>query len=339
VTEPKNTPPHLKSGQVLLAGASLSQQSSGKGVTGTSVTLTSNIEDSDVNQGCFTPVGSAAPPASTAGFCSDVLTFTWTGQFVDGTVKQFTCALPYTTACQTLDVSVTTTAQTLSLTVTDQTGDPVTGVLGPISVALSGSTSSGGGSNTVTVNKGQTATFSNILTVSYAGTTPVTLALTGSPSLSANQISCTASPATLSGPVTNQAVTVLCSTQGQVFAMAAPPSRNPRSTDTPMVASIFGMSSLPLVGLLLLPSKNRRRKLMKVWAVLGLLLLMVVFQAACGGGGGSSFGGAPVLTNSGTAAGTYSLTVSSATGLSANYGTIPNSNPPLQATSLTLIVQ
>jgi uncharacterized repeat protein (TIGR01451 family) len=345
VSEPKNTPPQLKPGQTILASASPSQQSSGKGVTGTSVTLSSNIIDNDIGQGCFTPKGSTAANGA-ANSCSDVLTFTWTGQFVDGTVKVFTCTSPYTAAgsCKTpdgsvlngenLDVSVTTTAQTLHLTVSDQTNDPATGVLGPIAVPLSQTGTSTAGTATVTVNKGQTGTF-NVLTVDYTGTTPLNLSFTGAPSLSASQITCSASPATLSGPVTGQSVTVLCSTQGQVFAMSAPP-RNMNRGDAPMVATMVGFSGLPLVGLLLLPGKSRRKKMLKIWAMFGLLLLMVAFQASCGGGGGGSFGGAPVLQNAGTPAGTYTVTVNSATGLTAHYGATPNATP---ATSLTLVVQ
>jgi hypothetical protein len=329
VTEPKNTAPRNNLAATIPT-ASSSTQSSGKGVTGTSVTLSSHVVDDNISQGCFTPIGSTAA-TGTANSCSDVLTFTWTGQFTDGTTHSFTCAAPYTVACQTLDVSVSTTSQTLNLLVTDQTGDP-TGVFNA-SVTLSASGTSTAGSSTVTVNKGQTATF-NVLTVDYTGATPLNLSFTGSPSLSASQITCSASPATLSGPVTNQTVTVLCSTQGQVFAMSAPP-RNINHGDTPMVATMVGFSSLPLVGLLFLPGKSRRKKMLRIWAIFGLLLLMVAFQASCGGGGGGSFGGAPVLQNAGTPAGTYAVTVNSATGLTSHYGT--TSTGP--ATSLTLVVQ
>src|SRR5207302_4667978 len=101
--------------------------------------------------------------------------------------------------------------------------------------------------------------------------------------------------------------------------------------------TVVGFSSLPLVGLLLLPGKSRRKKMLRVWAMFGLLLLMVAFQASCGGGGGSSFGGAPVLQNAGTPAGTYTVTVNSATGLQVvSYGPTPTGGT---ATALTLVVQ
>jgi hypothetical protein len=294
--------------------------------------LSSHVVDDNTSQGCFIPVGSTAANG-TANSCSDVLTFTWTGQFTDGTTHSFTCPAPYTAACQTLDVSVSTTSQTLNLLVTDQTNDP-TGVFSA-SVTLSATGTNTTGSSTVTVNKGQTATF-NVLTVNYTGTTPLNLSFTGSPSLSASQITCSASPATLSGPVSNQTVTVLCSTQGQVFAMSAPP-RNINHGDTPMVATMVGFSSLPLVGLLLLPGKSRRKRMLRIWAIFGLLLLMVAFQASCGGGGGS-FGGAPVLQNAGTPAGTYTVTVNSATGLQVvSYGPTPTGGTA--PTALTLVVQ
>jgi hypothetical protein len=95
------------------------------------------------------------------------------------------------------------------------------------------------------------------------------------------------------------------------------------------LASVAGLSSLPLVGLLLLPGRTRRKKYLKLWAIFGLLLLMVVFQVSCGGGakGSSSFGGAPVLQNAGTPSGTYTVSVAPAPGLIVTGG------------ALTLIVQ
>jgi hypothetical protein len=296
--------------------------------------LSSSVIDSDIGQNCFTPIG-GTPSTSSANLCSDVLTFTWTGQFTDGTTQTFSCPAPYTVACQTRDVSVSTTSQTLTLVVRDQTGDPVTGVFST-TVSLSATNTGGGsGSNSVTVNKGQTASFSNVLTVSNNGAASVTLGFTGTPSLTTNQITCTASPATLAAGVQNQVVNLLCSTQGQVFAMSAP-QRNTGRGEAPILASMVGLSSLPLVGMLLLPGKSRRKRMLKIWAIFGLLLLMVAFQASCGGGGGSSFGGAPVLQNAGTPAGTYLLTVTPATGVAPKYGTNPDGTA---ATSLKLIVQ
>jgi ABC-type glycerol-3-phosphate transport system substrate-binding protein len=68
------------------------------------------------------------------------------------------------------------------------------------------------------------------------------------------------------------------------------------------------MAGLPLVGMVLMPAATRRRKHLRILAMIGLVLVMTLFMAACGGGGGS-FGGGPQLQTSGTPAGTYTVTV------------------------------
>ena len=56
--------------------------------------------------------------------------------------------------------------------------------------------------------------------------------------------------------------------------------------------------------------------------VVGLILLFSMFSVACGGGGASSFGGAPTLTNAGTASGTYQVVLGVTSGNTVN--TLPS---------------
>src|SRR5262249_43022279 len=139
------------------------------------------------------------------------------------------------------------------------------------------------GINTVTLNAGQAATFG--LSFS-AGSSTLTLVAQISPAT--NTITCSVNPATIPAGVTNNSVSLLCSTQGPVFAKAEPVL--PTDNGSPMLASAVGITALPLIGIVLLPTRSRRSKRMKVLAMLGLILLVTLFMGACGSGGGSNFG-------------------------------------------------
>jgi hypothetical protein len=229
---------------------------------------------------------------------------------------------------------VTTGSFTVVLTITDQIGAVFTK-----SFNLTGS-GSGGGTGTFTpfassssVGKGQSVTFGIPIIAPGGGT----VTLTGSPSLTAAQITCTLSPSVLTASPTAQTVTILCSTQGQIFGKLSAPYRG--GEESPMLAGILGIASLPLLGMLLVPGKSRRRKLMRMWGIFGLMMLMVVFQAACGGGG-AGFGGAPKLLNAGTPAGTYTLTLGLPAGAQTGNVTIDTAGTQGPAPlTYTLVVQ
>ncbi|MCU1285960.1 MAG: Cell surface protein [Acidobacteriales bacterium] len=261
------------------------------------------------------------------GACSDTLSYSWSSSaFVNSPVLGKTAV-----------VAITATGSfTVTLTVTDQLGASSTF---PITLSAT-ATGGGGGTTTFTpfvsnsnVGKGQSASFGIPIIAPGGGVVTVT----GSPSLTTAQITCSISPAVLSPSATAQTVTILCSTQGQIFGKLAPP--NFGGEGSPVLAGILGIASLPLLGMLLVPGKSRRRKLMRMWGIFGLMLLMVVFQAACGGGG-SGFGGAPKLLNAGTPAGTYTLTLglpAGATPGTVTIDTLGNTGPaPL---TYTLVVQ
>jgi hypothetical protein len=103
---------------------------------------------------------------------------------------------------------------------------------------------------------------------------------------------------------------------------------------------MIGIAGLPLLGMLMMPGKSRRRRLLKMWAAVGLIMLFAMFQVACGGGGSSAFGGAPVLKNAGTAPGTYQVVLGLTDGTTVATGSgavTPNpvTGLPVTATTVT----
>jgi uncharacterized repeat protein (TIGR01451 family) len=296
VTEPQNSVP------TALASGSQSQ-GTGKGLTGTGITLSAvgSVDDSNL---CVQGVNASA----TCNDLSNAL-LTWNGQFTDANQKQVQCVPgagnaaavpPQVTypACLQLSASVPFGSQTITLTITDAYG--LTSAAATATLSLAGGAQTG--NTTVTLNPGQSATFG----LSYAaGASAVNLVAVLSPANSS--ITCTVNPASIPAGVTNNSVSLLCSTQGAVFAKNEPVF--PTDNSSPMLASAIGITALPLVGMVLLPTRRRRGKGMKVLAILGLILLMTLFMSACGGGGGSSFGGSAKLQSAGTAKGTYTVTV------------------------------
>jgi uncharacterized repeat protein (TIGR01451 family) len=296
VTEPTNSVPTA-------SAAGVQSQGTGKGLTGTGITLNAigSVDDSNL----------CVQGANAGATCNDLSNalLTWNGQFTDANQKQVQCVPgagnaaavpPQVTypACLQLSASVPFGSQTISLTITDAYG--LTSAAATATLSLAGGAQTG--NTTVTLNAGQSATFG----LSYAaGGSTVTLVATVAPATP--MITCSVNPSTIPAGVTNNSVSLLCSTQGPVFAKAEPVFPTDRSS--PMLASAIGITALPLFGVLLLPNRTRRSKRMKVLAMLGLILLVTLFMGACGGGGGSSFGGSTKLQSSGTPKGTYTVTV------------------------------
>ena len=315
VMEPSNAMPDLTA-----ATATPNNTAAARGAAGNAVDLSAaGTFDNDGPDKCVT------------GTCSDTLTYRWfsTGFLGSSTVLGKTVTVP---------VSATGTVNIL-LTATDPYGDSETRLFTLTFTGTLGSGSSGSSGGFVTsasVNKGQAASFTTALDNPTGGA--VTLFVSNAATLANSQIVCTISPNTLPAGSTGTAVTVLCSTQGQIFAKMDTPQRGMGKDEVPMLAGMVGITALPLMGMLLMPGKSRRKKLLKMWAAIGLVLMFTMFQAACGGGGASSFGGAPTLKNAGTPAGTYQVVIASnpagVTGSSAvTTGTVAGS------TTFTLTVQ
>jgi hypothetical protein len=316
VVEPSNAMPDLT-----LATATSTTSSVGRGAAGNAVVLSAaGTFDNDGPDKCVT------------GLCSDNLTYRWVS-------TGFLNVQNNTVSGQTVTVPVSGTGNVdILLIATDPYGDSETRKFTLTFTGTSGSGSgsgSGGFVTAATVNKGQAASFTTALDNPNSGA--VTLFVSNAATLANSQIVCTISPSTLPANSAGQSVTVLCSTQGQIFAKMDAPPRGMGKDEVPMLAGMVGITALPLMGMLLMPGKSRRKKLLKMWAAIGLVLMFTMFQAACGGGS-SSFGGAPTLKNAGTTPGTYQVDIASnpagVTGSSAvTTGTVAGS------TTFTLTVQ
>jgi len=318
VMEPVNTLPFL--GATQTTGATVTTTSGGsKGTAGVSATLDGRpVIDPDAFK-CMRGVS----PNFTDSTCTErsTLIYRWVGNFIDITTVDPVTGLklivkdcgnppagglypPDNKPCDLVETSLALGANTVTLTVIDESA-----AVGATPVAVKqfevGVSGSGSGAQIQTVSPGQTGTFS----FSYIYNTNTSFSFTGTPALAANSIVCSAQPLTYngSGGFVTSTVTVLCSTQGPVFANNVP-NHDSRRGGSAMVAAI-GLTGLPLVGIVLWPGSRRYRKL-RVLALCGLIVLMVGFMASCGGGDtGSSFGGAPKQISSGTAKGDYVITV------------------------------
>jgi hypothetical protein len=172
----------------------------------------------------------------------------------------------------------------------------------PQTVALAGTGSdfslapAAGSSTSATVNAGQTATYRLTFTPeSFSGTVAVTCR--GAPA----RATCLVSPAPVTLDGTKAAnVTVTVTTTARSLAGPRPHSWPPARIGhraVPLAVWLLG-----LMVLLTLAAPRRRR----VYASLPVSMLLVLLWAACGGGGGG--GGAPA-PQTGTPAGTYTLTI------------------------------
>jgi hypothetical protein len=308
VVEPNNNPPSA-------VATNTSSSTTGKGLTGAGVRLVATSSSDDSNT-CIVSV-SGTPTARNCRDLENAL-LTWTGQFTDGNQKQVQCtgvggvtdgsAVPPRAAypaCLTLDVSVPFGQQNIALQITDPYG--ATSALASTQVNSTGS-ASGSTSGTVTINAGQSATY----TVNATGGGGVTTISIVSIAPATNTITCSVTPSSFTGTGT-PSLSVGCSTQAPIFAKADPTSVG--TSDSPMLAGVVGITALPLVGMLLLPGRGRRQKRIKVLAILGLVMLVTLFMGACGGGGnGSNFGGSAKLQSSGTPKGMYTVTLGASGG-------------------------
>lgn len=165
-------------------------------------------------------------------------------------------------------------------------------------------TASVGSVSPSSVTAGSTATFTLTLTGSSSSTTGTVTPQPCTTSPSTTTISCSYNPGTLSvGPSSSVSTTVTVST---TMRGAVPPAIPFQSPPIGWIIAVFGMASM-LAFLLMRRRAAPSRAVTirsRIAAALGFALLagLLVFSVACGGGGSS-----PAST--GTAAGTYTVTV------------------------------
>jgi hypothetical protein len=202
----------------------------------------------------------------------------------------------------TLSVSFTPTAagnRTGALTISDSAAGS------PQSVSLSGSGSDftlSGSPTSNTVKAGASAPFN--LTVSPAGgafSNQIQLSCSGAPTGS----TCTLSPASVTPGSNPASVSLTIATTGSTAA-ALPilPKEKP-----PVYAFWIPLQGLGLFGVVLMGSSRRRRQKTLVPLMLALVVSGLLFMSACAGGTGIVKQG-----GKGTPAGTYTITVTGASG-------------------------
>jgi len=173
----------------------------------------------------------------------------------------------------------------------------------------------GSGTTTLTVSAGQTATFSNTISVTSLNgfSSPVILTC----SLPATATTCFVNPNTITGGNGTATVSVNTTRRGLAAPFFGSRRFHFRPHQVPHV-----LVSLLLVVLLLGSSHTRYRRLASALSFASLCLILVFQATGCGSGSGSS--SSPPAT--GTPAGTYTVTV------------IGTSGNTTHATTLTLIV-
>ena len=275
------------------------------GITGTSVIIDASASTDPDSDPCFVN--------GVATTCRDVDELSFTFGTAGGTDfkdvnPHFTDCNPaspvddpVTNSCSSISGPVAVGVTSIPVTVCDQVGG-----CSQTSVSVSVSGLSFAPSNTaVTVSAGQGAKF-DLGNFTNSSASSFTFTVTGTPGLSANEITCTA-PTIAAGQSADLAV--LCSTQAPIFAMSAP-SPLPTQGNT-VSAGMIATTLFPVAGIVLLvPGKSRRARRAKLLLLIGFVLALTVMVSSCGGSqNGGSFGGAPKVQNAGTPKGTYLITV------------------------------
>ena len=229
--------------------------------------------------------------------------FTATGTFSDGSTRNLSSTATWTssnaavTTISTAGVATGMAAGTANI-VAAQGG--LTSNMAVVTVATPDFSLSdaNGGSTSMLVTAGQTATFSLQVNPLGGFTGSVSLACSGAPT----QATCTVSPASAEvNTASAAAFTVAVTTTARAVAVAAAMD-NPLPPIPQQPAPMTALASAVALGGL---TRVRRSKPVRLLGALGVLLACLSLLNACGAGGSST---APALPG-GTPAGTYTLTV------------------------------
>jgi hypothetical protein len=220
----------------------------------------------------------------------------------------------------TIDPSLLTTAGTFTITVIDP---PPGGYSNPVNFTVTPPpdfTITSSGTTTQTVTAGQTATFTNAVSVAAQNgfSSQVNLSCT-LPVAVTTTTTCTVTPNMLASGSGSATVKVTTMARGS----AAPLWPRVRFISWPQFLPIFLLTVL-LSALLLRLSRTRRQRFAGALPLAGLLLFLMLQAIGCGGGNSTP---PPPPPPTGTPAGTYTVTVT------ATSGTLTHT------TTLTLVVQ
>lgn len=301
LVEPTNrNPVVLTQTQATTAGAVL--------VSGNSVTFNVNaiFADPDINQPCYgaAAAGAAINQADETGTCNDVISVTISGSGATAAgpfsssgssqTQNGYSGNPQGRAASTMSFAIPPNSTvTFTLTATDQTG---------ASSSQSYSITAGGTTQTPpplfqTVNPGGTAVFGYLagsattctLDTNPADYTAFNLA-NGTNYVFPTNVSGSTTLANLFINCTLNGSTVVVVTSGTVTSATHPlplPAQ-PAGNNAAMLAALTAMTGLPVFGILLFGSKNK--KLVKLALITWLALVLILMMVGCGGGG---FQGSP----------------------------------------------
>jgi uncharacterized repeat protein (TIGR01451 family) len=158
------------------------------------------------------------------------------------------------------------------------------------------------GQSSSTVNAGQPAQFSMNVNPLPSSGGPAVMSCSGLPAAS----SCTFTPPSVPNNVGGQFVSLVISTTARTVAATLPPGPGNRTPIMPLAA-------LGLAGMTAIVFKRRLRLMPRRRLALGTTALLLLLGALSGCGGGGGGGNQQIVTQQGTPAGTYTITVTATT--------------------------
>jgi len=153
-----------------------------------------------------------------------------------------------------------------------------------------------------TVNAGQPAQFSMLVNPLPSSGGPAVMSCSGLPAAS----SCAFTPPSVPNNVGGQFVNLVISTTARTVAATLPPASGNRTPIMPLAA-------LGLAGITAIVFNRRLRLRPRRRLALGATALLLLFGALSGCGGGGGGGNQQIVTQQGTPAGTYTITVTATT--------------------------
>jgi hypothetical protein len=228
----------------------------------------------------------------------------------------WTCTLSTLTCTQSGTIAAGSASSQINLSINVANNAPSTGSLG-VTVSGGGDNNTSNNTttqfvniqpmvsitplqNTATITAGQPAQFSLLVNALPATGGPAALSCSGLPAAS----SCTFTPPSVPNNVGGAFVSLVISTTARSVAATVPLGQGNRS---PLVfLLVFGLAVLMSIALRYRPTPQRKL----AWGAAGTLLLLAVISGCGGSGGGTT---QQVVTQQGTPAGTYPVTVTAAT--------------------------